>query len=261
MTAAGQQGFEIGSGQDAVLLVHGLGSTPAEMRPVAERLASSGLRAVALLLPGHGTSPEDLERTSWTEWYAAVEHAVSTLGVSSRRVFGVGLSTGGALLLRFAALHPHGLAALATLSTPFRLDGLARLYSFAHGTRLDRAIRFWPKPLRDIRDREARRSYPCYSRLPLRSVGELRALLDDLRPRLGAVRTPLLVVHSRRDHTVSSRNAERLLAAVSSPVREKLLLTRSFHVVSVDVERDVVADAVSRFFEPWREPRGATLPR
>lgn len=244
--------FTLGSGEDTVLLVHGFASTPEEMRPVAERLASAGFRAVAVTIPGHCTSPADLESTPWTAWYDGVARSAAHLATSARRVFGVGLSTGGALLLRLAALEPERLAALASLSTPLRLDGPARLYPLLHRTRLDRVLRFWPKPLRDIRDPQARRAYPSYPRLPLRSVGELRALLADLRPRLSAVRTPLLVVHGRRDHTVSSRNAERLLEAVDSPVREKLILRRSFHVVTVDVERDLVANAVADFLERFR---------
>jgi len=249
---AGAGSFTLGSGEDAALLVHGFASTPEEMRPVAERLASAGFRAVAVTIPGHGTSPEDLEGTPWSAWYDGVAREAAQLADTSRRVFGVGLSTGGALLLRLAALEPKRLAALASLSTPLRLGGPARLYPLLHGTRLDRVLRFWPKPLRDVRDPEARRAYPSYPRLPLRSVGELRALLADLRPRLGAVRTPLLVVHGRRDHTVSPRNAERLFEAVASPVREKLILQRSFHVVTVDVERDLVADAVADFLERFR---------
>ena len=52
--------FALGSGPDACLLLHGLTGSPAELRPVGEALAQAGFRAVGPLLPGHGTSPEDL---------------------------------------------------------------------------------------------------------------------------------------------------------------------------------------------------------
>src|SRR2546430_8469231 len=55
--------FALGDGPDACLLLHGLTGSPAEMRPVGDALAAAAFRAVAPLLPGHGTTPEDLYNT------------------------------------------------------------------------------------------------------------------------------------------------------------------------------------------------------
>jgi carboxylesterase len=239
-------------GRDAVLLVHGFASSPAEMRPVAARLAADGLFARAILLAGHGTSPEALEETPWEAWYDGVADAARTLAQDHDRVFAVGFSTGGALLLRLAALEPQRLAGLASLSAPVALTGFGRLYGVVEKLGLTKRLRFWPKPLRDIRDREARRAYPSYPKLPLRAVRGLDALLADVRARLPEVRVPLFVAHSRRDHTVSHKNARWILEGVSSPDREALWLRESFHVITVDRERSLVAEGVSKFFERLR---------
>ena len=53
--------FNLGDGADACLLLHGLTGAPSEVRPVGEALARAGFRAVGPLLPGHGTTPQDLE--------------------------------------------------------------------------------------------------------------------------------------------------------------------------------------------------------
>lgn len=262
------QAFTLGEGADAVLLVHGFASTPAEMRPLAAPLAQSGLAVHGLLLPGHGESPEALETTPWTAWYEAVAAKVDALAHTHERVYGVGFSTGGALLLRVAALEPTRLRALVCLSAPVMLTGFGKLFPVIEKLGITRKLRFWPKPLRDIRDAAARRAYPSYRKLPLRAVGTLRDLLADVRGRLGDVHAPLLVVQSRRDHTVAHKNARLILEGVSSPVRESLILRESFHVITVDREREQVARSVVDFLDRQRavEPtlcssavRGSTL--
>lgn len=261
----GSEAFELGPvggaapSRDAALLIHGFASTPAEMRPVAERLAKMGIHAYAPLLPGHGGTVHDLEATPWPQWYDAVAEHARTLAARHERVFGVGFSAGGALMLRLAALEPSLLSGLATLAAPVALSGFGRAYTLARGIGLDRVLRFWPKPLRDIRDPEARRSYPSLPKLSLRAVGSLAELLKDVRARLRDVTTPLFVAHSTRDHTVSSRSAKTILANVSSEKREVLWLRESFHVITVDRDKDLLLDALERFFRELSsaEPRAA----
>ncbi|HON42127.1 MAG TPA: carboxylesterase, partial [Bacillota bacterium] len=61
--------------QVACLVVHGFTGSPYEMRPFAERLAARGVYADVPLLPGHGTSVEDMSRTSFPDWVAGAEAA------------------------------------------------------------------------------------------------------------------------------------------------------------------------------------------
>ncbi|GIT63574.1 MAG: hypothetical protein Ct9H300mP21_11200 [Pseudomonadota bacterium] len=56
--------FFLGGGKIGVLLLHGLLQTPAEVRPPAKRFHDSGFTVSGVLLPGHGTTPENLNETS-----------------------------------------------------------------------------------------------------------------------------------------------------------------------------------------------------
>src|SRR3954469_8792346 len=94
--------FVLGDGPDACLLLHGLTGSPAEMRPGGEALAAAGFRAVGPLLPGHGTSPEDLAITTRFELVHAAESALLSLH-GARRIFLCGLSVGGVLAIHLAA--------------------------------------------------------------------------------------------------------------------------------------------------------------
>jgi len=94
--------FVLGEGPDACLLLHGLTGSPAEMRPVGEALAAAGFRAVGPLLPGHGTTPEDLDITTRADLVQAAESALLSLE-GARRIFLCGLSVGGLLAIHLAA--------------------------------------------------------------------------------------------------------------------------------------------------------------
>ena len=51
-----------------ILLIHGLGDSPWTFRDIADRLANEGYLVRVILLPGHGTKPQDMigvESQSW----------------------------------------------------------------------------------------------------------------------------------------------------------------------------------------------------
>src|SRR5436305_13762407 len=86
--------FSLGEGDVACLLLHGLTGSPAEVRPVGEALAAAGFHAVGPLLPGHGTTPEDLDTTTRGDLLQPAEPALLSLQ-GARRVFLCGLPSGG----------------------------------------------------------------------------------------------------------------------------------------------------------------------
>lgn len=94
-----------------VLLLHGLSDSPYSMRVLAEHFQARGLESVALRLPGHGTAPSGLLRTTWQDMAAAVRLAARDL--SSRLPPGaplylVGYSNGAALAVEYALARLDG---------------------------------------------------------------------------------------------------------------------------------------------------------
>ncbi len=70
--------------------------------------------------------------------------------------------------------------------------------------------------------------------------------LADLRPRLADIRCPVLILTSRHDHVVPVASTELLAGAVSGPV-ERVWLERSFHVATLDFDRDELERRVVEF--------------
>jgi carboxylesterase len=239
------------SGGFGVLLIHGFTGTPFEMRYLGEQLAGRGFRALCPALPGHGTSVEDLDRTTWSDWYQGAEQCLDRLLESSARVAVVGQSLGGLLALRLAQERGQDLVAVASLAAPLWLFGLARLAVRATrpGSALGRMIRKLPKLNgSDIRDPAMKGRNPAYGAIPVRALHELVEFMDVVRAALPEVRVPTLVVHGRRDHTAPYPCSEEIAARVAAPIKRHRALEQSYHLIAMDVERDLVAAEVGDFF-------------
>ncbi|HEU4726342.1 MAG TPA: alpha/beta fold hydrolase, partial [Kofleriaceae bacterium] len=196
-----------------VVCIHGLSGTPYEMRYLGAALGRAGFTTTGLLLPGHGTSIADLERSRWQDWAAAVEREVDAMFRRRGRVILVGQSLGGLLALHLAAHRPE-LTAVASLAAPLWFDGVtglaARWVTGRHGERLCRWLPSLPKVVgSDVRDRRARAENPCYGAMPARAFREIATFMRIVDGELPRIAAPVLVLHGRRDHTAPVACAAR----------------------------------------------------
>lgn len=237
-----------------VLCLHGVTGTPFEIRPLAEALGRRGCTVAAPTLAGHGGTLADLARSNWHDWLRSAEEALDALqaGLGGTPVAVCGFSMGGLLALRLARLYPERIAALVVMSTPLRL----RRFQVAGIRALGRLpLDYCAHPYAcvpklagsDISDPELRYENPGLRAFPIAALGQLLDLMDTVRADLPAIRTPVLVVHGRQDHTVPMEDSLELTGCLGSDVIERLWLDKSFHIVTLDVERDLVIDGVTRF--------------
>src|SRR5437660_1622383 len=103
----GAEPWSAPGGPDGALVLHGFTGNPQSMRGLAEALAGAGLAVELPLLPGHGTSIEDMLPTRWRDWSTAAEDVYAKLAGRSRRVVVAGLSMGGALAVWLATRPPE----------------------------------------------------------------------------------------------------------------------------------------------------------
>lgn len=257
-----------------VLCLHGITGTPYEVRPLAEAFGRAGCTVAAPMLAGHGATLAELAQSTWMDWLASAERAMADLRarVGGRPIAVCGFSMGGLLALRLARLHPADVSALVVMSAPLRLRRL-QVMGIRSVARLPIDLHKLPGFCipklngSDISDREMRYDNPGLRAFPMAALAALVDLMDVVRADLPAIATPTLVVHGRRDHTVPMEDSLELTGCLGSEVIERLWLEKSFHIVTLDVERAVAIDRAMRFvgrYAGWADaegtPAGARAP-
>jgi carboxylesterase len=235
----------VSAGADsAILCVHGFTSTPYSMRGLGSYLASDSLSVYSILLPGHGTSPEDLEKTVWNDWRLAVEEKYGFLRQRYKRVFLCGQSLGSLLSLHLASYYPC--AGIVSISSGVRLkDRLSALIPLFKGV-----IRFINKKNGpDVKDPEAKQKEIHYQKMPTRSIREIQKLLKLVKKRLPFIQAPVLFVHAAEDHIIDVKSMEWCFEHVGSEVKRKIILTNSYHVATIDYDRQKVYHQTDSFIK------------
>lgn len=237
-----------GSGRGArpgAVVLHGLTGSTQSVAGLRDALEAGGFEVEAPLLPGHGTSPEDLTGCGWADWTAAAEAAYRRLAAP---MVSVGLSMGGALAAGIAADHPEvrGLAVVNPLVDPPAPAFLDALEGF-----LAAGEPFLPGIGSDIADPSA--TEVAYDRLPVAALLSMSRGLAELRPRRGEVRCPVLILTGRHDHVVPAASSDVLAQEVSGPV-ERVWLERSAHVATLDLDREELEQRVVAFALAALEP-------
>ena len=240
--------FLPGAGVSA-LLIHGLSGTPFEMRYLGERLAVAGVRVCGVRLAGHAGTAEELGVATRAQWYENAVEGFERLHRFGDPVAVVGLSMGALLAVRLAADQGEAVAGVAMLSPAFFLPlwmrGPLKALT-ALGPLADRI--YLRGKGSDIHDSAARSVHPSARLMPLGAVLELLNLSAEVRPRLGRVAQPALVIHGRRDHTCPMRrNVDFVMSRLGSKQKRAVILEESFHVITVDSEKDRVASEVTNF--------------
>jgi carboxylesterase len=240
--------------QIGVVLVHGFTGSPFEVRYLGEQIARAGFTVDGVRLPGHGTSLADLDTKSWRDWVAHVETAVDAMQARYPRVAVIGQSLGGLLALYVATTRQ--VACVGSLAAPLWLEGLSGRVA-AWTTRGALPVRAIPKfGGSDVRDVRAKRDNPCYPAIPVKALGQLLAFFEVVTEALPRVTQPVLVIHATQDHTAPVACA-KTIAEATRAVRVRIL-PESYHLIAVDVERDIVAAEVVQFIRSQKEPICAT---
>lgn len=236
--------FLQGNSDKGVLLLHGFTGSPAEMRPLGEFLQRQNYTVYAPLLPGHGSAPEDLQEMKGSDFMAAARKGFHRLNEISgiTRIYIVGLSLGGLLAL---GLAEEGLGdRVVVLCAPVWLQekkGEFARYLYPLIPYINR-----PKKGFQIAGKSV---YSGYRRMPIKALGNILLLRNQVLKKLSNIFQPLLLVYSNAEWTVKPESADYIEErAIHSQVRQ-VRLQESGHVVTLDKERDVVFREILMFIE------------
>lgn len=227
----GCEPFSASNGPNGVLVLHGFTGNPQSMRPLAEAFADAGFSVELPLLPGHGTSIEDMLPTRFPDYAEAAEKAYAALAARCDRVVVAGLSMGGTLTLLLAERHPE--IAGIVLVNPAAEGAAESFHEMMRGL-LDAGIDRIPGIGSDIA--EPGKAETAYSETPISPLLSLMEATADVAADLARVTCPVLLFSSAVDHVVPTSSGEAVAAGVSGPL-ERVVLERSFHVATLDYDQ------------------------
>lgn len=110
---------KIGSGPNAVLLVHGIAGSPGHFRDLISAIPET-YTIYNILLDGHSGSVENLSHSSMVKWKAQVRNTLSELFACHEKVVIVAHSMGTLFAIQSAIDHPEKIPALFLLAVPTR---------------------------------------------------------------------------------------------------------------------------------------------
>lgn len=192
--------------EKATLLIHGFTASPWEMRLFAEHLAERGVASLAVRLPGHGTTPGDLARQRWQEWYDSARAGFEILADEFTSLYIAGMSTGCLLALSIAAQKPvNGLI----LFSPY-LRVLHWLAPYADLIR-------WIRPYHI--EAGAGENPHYYKRRPVAGVHQINRLVHHVRKQLPGILCPTLAFNAEGDQTVDIDSGRELFDLLGSSTK------------------------------------------
>lgn len=209
-----------------VLLIHGLLDSPFSLKDIGLSLQKRGILARAILLPGHGTIPSDLLQVSYHDWIQTVRYGVESLRKEVDQIFLIGYSTGAALSV-YQALQNNGIHGIILLSPAIKIkapvDFMKTWHYFLKWISKD-SNRQWFY-LQDELD------YSKYLSIPFNAVNQVSKLTAVIQEyhQLRGLTTPLFMIISREDETISSASAIRFFSSLRNQNSRMLLYSAKEH--------------------------------
>jgi carboxylesterase len=237
----GAEPWSVEGGSAGALCLHGFTGNPTSMRGVAEAFAAAGFAVELPRLPGHGTTVEDMKGTSWPDWTTEVEAAYQRIASRCEAVVVAGLSMGGSLTLWTALRHPDvaGIVCINPLTQPQPREVIDAIRaSLAEG------VDEFPGIGSDIAEPGVVET--AYGSTPLAPLASLMDGVAAMQDRYGEITCPLLLLNSPQDHVVDPSNADFLAETYGGPV-ERVTLERSYHVATLDYDKDLIFEHAVTF--------------
>lgn len=232
--------FYLPGDKTGILVVHGFTGTTQSMRFLGEKLAEEGFTVYGPRLKGHGTAPEDMENTTYREWIRSVGEGLEVLNKTCDEIFVTGLSMGGTLTL-YVAEHSDKIKGIMPINAAVHMPELIATYDSLKDTE----TKFVEGIGSDIK--RAGVEELAYAKTPVKSMKELITLSMIVRGNLSKIETSALIFSSTVDHVVPPENSREIYDSITSQDREMVKLENSYHVATLDYDKDLIAGKCVEF--------------
>ncbi|MED1472443.1 alpha/beta hydrolase [Bacillus salipaludis] len=233
----GAEKFKFKGNNIGILLSHGFIGTPQSVRYLGERIAENGFSVLGSRLKGHGTHYDDLENCTHEEWFESLEESYHELKQECKDVFVLGQSMGGTLALWLA--HKY-----RDIKGIIIVNPALTIPDFEHLKNKDKP-RLIDEGNPDIKAKDAYEI--TYEKVPLKAIHQLQNLMEKTPAILPNLHIPVLGMKSAVDHVVPPENTDFIMEHIGSKEKEAIVLPNSYHVASLDHDKDMIVEGCLRF--------------
>ncbi len=242
-TLLGAGPFYFEGNKIGIMILHGGGGgTCADLKPLAENLQGElGYTVHVPLLPGFGTSPEDLRNTPANAWIEAVDREFNVLKAKCEKVIVGGHSMGGILTLILAAKHE--LDGIFTISTPIDIKGFILKFIFT-------IARFFMRYLSvDIErlKKETNGKWVGYDKIPLNMVPKFKLLKEEMKNALPKIECPAILFQGRLDAVIKENSMDVIFDTIKSKKKKKVWLENNDHPILNSPDHDQIVMELANF--------------
>lgn len=240
----GAEPFFYEKGKIGCVLSHGYTGTPKEVRELGKYLADKGITTIGPLLPGHGTTIEDLKLTTANDWYDEYVSAVEKLKKHCTKIFVCGLSLGGLLTLKYASENP--VDGVITLAAP-------AIFSFPENILLRIFTPFFKtsevkKSKKELANQE-KYDILCYDYYPIAPANSMRKMIFQVRKKLANIQAPTLIIQGLDDAQWLVHSSKIIYRRISSKDKELIQLKNTSHCLTVCSDKDKLHDTIYHFIK------------
>lgn len=251
-------------GEHAVLLIHGLSGTPLEMQYVARMLHKAGFSVRAPHFSGYGYG-EGTSTRKWQEWHKEVAEHFDDLKQKYRTVSVCGLCIGAVLALNLAAERKDEVAGLSLLATTLYFDGWSIpwyrfLLPFGYYTPFRYFYSYREREPYGLKNEQLRAwiaremtekstSAAGSAHIPMSGIFQTDKLIREVKKNVSRITAPALIIHSLEDDTSTIRSADFVEKHIGSNKVRKIFLDDSYHMLTMDNQKHIVAEETIRFFK------------
>lgn len=249
--------FELGSGSNYVILIHGYPESPYNIQLLGEYLAANDFHVFGPLLPGFGKDYEYLHKHSdWREWIKAIDDLIEEIKAKgSQNIFISGISMGGFITLYSAINHPE-IKAIASMCGPVYVKGalkyivpIVRIFTkYVKSAEIGEEYVMDPEVQQDPILLELNKRH---NKVVLKGVSSELKLMKMVKKNLKRITQPILICQGRKDKTVPPETPQYIYDHVSSQDKTIKWYENSGHVLTLDYDKDKLFEDIATFFKKY----------
>ena len=231
-----------------VLLIHGFSGTTFDLREIGQYLAKQGINAKGIRLAGHGSSPEDLEKTNPGDWWQSADNELQAVKDKYKNIFLVGYSFGANLAIDLAVRYPEIIKSVILLgpSVFVRRD---KLYRFL----LPIKRIFFHNQKIMLGSKKSRLEYQekgGYTKISIKNVKEFFDYINDYtKKEISQLNVPTLIIQSTRDRVVHPKSAHYVYKNIKSSKKDLMLLDDHEHNPFFCDQRQEIFEKIINFLK------------